>query len=291
MLQAVDLRPRDTALTAQQTLTVAYTPDSDDVFNFYAWEHGRLGLGLPGMRVEFHRDHINALNKSASRREYDVVAVSSVVYPSLARDYDVLAAGNSIGRGYGPVLVSDRFDSVGQLVGKRVGVAGLLTTGGCLAMMYCPGARFIECVYDQIADRVLAGELDAGVMIHEELLHYPAKGLHKISDLGLDWCEDTGLPLPVGLNLVKRSLPRLLKQDIADTCTRSLRWAHENFDEAFAFASRFGRGCAASHVAMFSNEDTVCLPHDARKAMRVMYDRLAGMGVAPSVPKLEIIDA
>lgn len=280
-------------LTARSTnvLSVAYTPDSDDVFNYYAWEHDRLRLSTPGQRATFHRDHIQVLNKAAAAGRFDVVAVSSVIYPRLAEQYDILAAGNSIGRGYGPVLVSDRYDSVEKLVDKRVGVAGLLTTGGCLAMMYCPGAKFIECAYDQIADRILAGDFDAGVMIHEELLHYPAKGLRKIADLGLSWCDDTGLPLPVGLNVVKRSLSAELKRDIADTCTRSLRWAHAHFDEAFACASEFGRGCAADHVRMFSNKDTLCLPTDARESLRVMFDRLAGLHIAPRVRDLEIIDA
>lgn len=277
--------------TATGLLRVAYTPDSDDVFNFYAWEHGRLRLATPGMRVTFDRDHISGLNKAAAEGRFDVVAVSSVVYPALAEHYDILAAGNSIGRGYGPVLASDRYDTLDQLVGKRVGVAGVLTTGGCLAMMYCPGARFIECPYDKIADRIRAGEFDAGVMIHEELLHYPAKGLHKIADLGVTWCDDTRLPLPVGLNLVRRTLPAALKREIADVCTRSLRWAHEHFEEAFAFASQFGRGCAADHIAMFSNDDTLCLPDDARRALRVMFDRLAGLNVAPRVEQVEVIDA
>jgi len=277
--------------TTTGLLRVAYTPDSDDVFNYYAWEHGRLRLASREVRVTFDRAHINHLNKAAARGEFDVVAVSSVVYPALAEQYDILASGNSIGRGYGPVLASDRYHTFDQLVGKRVGVAGRLTTGGCLAMMYCPGAQFIECAYDKIADRIRAGEFDAGVMIHEELLHYPSKGLHKIADLGTTWCDDTRLPLPVGLNLVRRALPMSLKREICDMCTRSLRWAHDHFHEAFAVASQFGRGCAANHIAMFSNGDTLCLPEDARQALRVMFDRLATLGLAPRLDEVEIIDA
>jgi 1,4-dihydroxy-6-naphthoate synthase len=271
------------------TLKIAYTPDSDDAFNFYAWEHGRIGLN--DVQPRFYRSHISQLNHAAAAGLYDVVAVSSVMYPGLADRYWVLAVGNSIGRGYGPVLASKRFESLAQLHGRRIGVAEISTTGGALAAMYCPGAELVPMCYDAIADGVSRGELDAGVMIHEELLFFPEKGLHKVCDLGEVWCGDTGLPLPVGLNLVKKSLGRERAQLIARACRDSLLWAQENYDEAFAFASRFGRGCGKQHVAMFSNADTLCLPGDARRALRVMCRRIADLGLGPSVESIEIIDA
>ena len=272
-------------------IDIAYTPDSDDVFNFYPWEHGKIGLSRPLVHTDFHRNHIIALNRAAELGTYDVVGVSSVAYPRLADRYAVLATGNSVGRGYGPVLVSKHYDNVEQLRGKRVGVAGIPTTGSCLAMMYCPGADYVEMQFDLIADAVVRGELAAGVMIHEELLFYPEKGLRRVRDLGAAWCDDTGLPLPVGLNLVRRSLGGELMRDIQRTCRRSMAWARENFDEAFAFASNFGRGCAQDHVAMFSNADTECLPAEVRRAMKLMFKRIAGLGLGPALGEVEIIDA
>jgi len=273
------------------TLDIAYTPDSDDAFNYFAWEHRFVGLDDRDAAVRFHRNHIIALNRAAQEQAYDVVGVSSVAYPRLAEDYAVLATGNSIGRGYGPVLVSRHYDHADQLRGKRVGVAGIPTTGGCLAMMYCPGAEYVETVYDQIADQVVAGELDAGVMIHEELLFYPEKGLGKVRDLGAAWCDDTGLPLPVGLNLVRRSLGDALMREIAAACKNSMLWAQDNFDQAFAFASKFGRGCATDHVAMFSNDDTLDLPPEAQKAMDLMFARIAALDVGPAIGDVEVIRA
>lgn len=277
--------------TRQTTLRIAYTPDSDDAFNFYAWEFGRVGLG--DYQAIFDRDHIIALNRAARNEAYDVVSISSVAYPGLADRYRVLAVGNSIGRGYGPVLVSRHYHDRHELVGKRVAVAGIPTTGGALAMMYCPGAELIEQPYDRIADAVVTGEFDAGVMIHEELLFFPEKGLHRVCDLGAVWCDDTGLPLPVGLNVVRRALGRPLAREIADTCRRSLQWAQSDahFSEAFAFASKFGRGCAEQHVAMFSNQDTLCMPKDVREALTLMCDRVAALGIGPSIPSCEIVDA
>ena len=276
--------------TRFSTLRIAYTPDSDDAFNYYALEHGRVKLDAQDCRLVFEREHIIQLNHAARRGELDVVAVSSVAYPALADRYWVLSVGNSIGRGYGPVLVSDRYDSVDQLVGKRVAVAGIPTTGGALAMMYCPGARYIEHPYDQIADGILRGDFDAGVMIHEELLFYPEKGLRRVLDLGAAWCDDTGLPLPVGLNLVNQRLGRDLAERVDRACRESLVYGHEHFDEAFAFASCFGRGCAGDHVAMFSNGDTVRLPDNVRRAMQVMFDRVAALGIGPKLDRFEVID-
>lgn len=275
----------------QDTLSIAYTPDSDDAFNFYAWEFDHVGLN--DYQAIFERDHIIALNRAARNETYDVVSISSVAYPELADRYRVLAVGNSIGRGYGPVLVSRHYHDRHELVGKRVAVAGIPTTGGALAMMYCPGAEFIEQPYDRIADAVVAGEFDAGVMIHEELLFFPEKGLHAVCDLGAVWCEDTGLPLPVGLNVVRQSLGRQLAKDIAATCRRSLEWAQSDayFKEAFAFASRFARGCAEQHVAMFSNQDTLCMPQDVRQALTLMCERVAQLGIGPAITACEIVDA
>jgi 1,4-dihydroxy-6-naphthoate synthase len=269
-------------------LSIAYTPDSDDAFNFYAWEHQRITL--PDHDARFHRGHISMLNHAAAAGIHDVVAASAVMYPSLADRYWVLASGNSIGRGYGPVLASRRFDSCAALRGKRIGVADVSTTGGGLALMYCDGATLVSMPYHRIADAVASDQLDAGVMIHEELLYFPKKGLRRVCDLGAMWCEDTGLPLPVGLNLVRRSLGRELAREICRTCRDSLRYAHDHYDEALAFASRFGRGCAEQHIAMFSNADTLCLPRDARQALEIMCRRIGALGLGPEHTSVEIID-
>ncbi|MCK6484939.1 MAG: hypothetical protein HUU22_11160 [Phycisphaerae bacterium] len=280
--------PREATPAERPTLRIAYTPDSDDAFNYYAWQRGRVTLDSHAAR--FENGHIIALNRLAAAEEADVVGISSAFFPSVAHRYWILAVGNSIGRGYGPVLASKRFDIPDQLRGRRIAVGGMPTTGGALAMMYCPGAQLVEMRYDRIADAVVADEVDAGVMIHEELLHFPQKGLKRVLDLGAAWCDDTKLPLPVGLNVVHQRLGRDLARRVAAMCLASLRWARENYDEAFAFASRFGRGCAAQHIGMFSNDDTACMPPDARRALDVMFDRIARLGIGPRTESYEIID-
>ena len=271
------------------TLRVGYTPDSDDVFNYYAWEHGQVSLS--GYTPRFEREHIIALNRAAVRGEFDVVNVSSVIYPSIASRYRILAVGTSVGRGYGPVLVSKHYHRLEDLAGRRIGCGGIPTTGALLAKMFCPAsAELTEMRYDAIADAIIAGELDAGVMIHEELVYFPEKGLHAIADLGALWCRRNRLPLPVGLNLVRRDLGRVMAREIARTCGDSLRWAQAHADEACGYANRFGRGRAEQFVAMFSNRDTVCMPADVRRALRVLFDQLAQLGVAPAMGEIEVVD-
>jgi 1,4-dihydroxy-6-naphthoate synthase len=244
---------------------------------------------LPGWTTTFDRQCIHTLNLAASAGLYDVVSISSAYYPHIADDYWILSSGNSVGRGYGPVLVSRDPVEIEWLRGKRIAVGGLTTTGCALAMMYCPGANVVEMRYDQIADAILAGEIDAGVMIHEELLHYVEMGLHRVCDLGARWCQETRLPLTVGLNVVHRRVGREVARDIASICRRSLRWGMEHPDEAVAYARGFGRGCASRFVEMFSNHDTLSLPEDAIDALHALFRRVADMGLVPGIASFEVI--
>src|SRR5262249_7767967 len=178
-------------------LTIGYTPDSDDAFYYFALETGRLSL--PGFLFEFHRAPMNSLNRRALKGDFPITAISSVVYPLIADRYAILSVGTSVGRGYGPVLVSRRWRHAAELRGRRVGVGGIPTTGWFLLRRLCPEAIPVEMPFDKIGEAVAAGELDAGVMIHEELLYYPRLGLHRVADLGAEWCREHSLPLPIGL--------------------------------------------------------------------------------------------
>jgi len=275
------------SVTERKTLSVGYTPDSDDVMNFFAWEHGQVVL--PGWSTNFDRQCIHTLNLAASAGLYDVVSISSAYYPRVAEDYWILSSGNSVGRGYGPVLVAREPVEIESLRGKRIAVGGMTTTGCALARMYCPGASFLEMRYDEIADACLAGEVDAGVMIHEELLHYVQMGLHRVCDLGAEWCRQTRLPLTVGLNIVHRRVGRAAASEINAICRRSLQWGMDHPAQAVAYARNFGRGCANRFVEMFSNHDTLSLPADAIEALRVMFDRVASLHLAPRIESFEVI--
>ena len=273
-------------------LTIAYTPDSDDAFYYHALETGRVGM--PGRRPRFHRAPMSELNRAARQGAYHVTAISSILYPQIAADYAILGVGTSVGRGYGPVLVSRGDRTPADLRGRRVGVGGIPTTGWFLLRQLCPEAVPVEMPFDRIGEAVASGELDAGVMIHEELLFYPRLGLRRVIDLGAWWCEETGLPLPVGLNVVRRDLGRRSMQEVCAAIRASLTWARMHREEALAGARRYGRGaegdCTERFVAMFANEDSLRMPADVRQGLHVLCCAAVYLRLADAVPALDVID-
>lgn len=275
-----------------KTLNIAYTPDSDDAFYYDAWESGRVSLA--GFWPVFQRDPMSVLNRAALRGFYDITAISSVVYPQIAHQYAILSVGTSVGRGYGPVLVSKEPKELRDLRGKRIGVPGIPTTGWFLLRCLCPEAISVELPFDQIADAVARGELDAGVMIHEELLFYPQMGLLKVMDLGAEWCQRNDLPLPVGLNVIRRDLGASAIQRICSAIRSSLEYALNRPEESLRRVSRYGRGsegnCTQQFVSMFANQDSVRMPQDVRTALRVLFCQVADLGLCPFVPEIDIIE-
>jgi 1,4-dihydroxy-6-naphthoate synthase len=148
--------------------------------------------------------------------------------------------------------------------------------------------------YDEIASEVAAGELDAGVMIHEELLYYPRLNLQKVVDLGAEWGRRHDLPLPVGLNVIRRDLGRLAMQRICATIRQSLEYALAHSDEALSRVRRLGRGsegeCTDRFVSMFANSDSVKMPADVRAALRTLFCQVVDLGLSPSVPSIDIVE-
>jgi 1,4-dihydroxy-6-naphthoate synthase len=273
-------------------LRIAYTPDSDDAFYYDALETGQVAL--PGHRLEFCREPMSILNQAALEGLYEVTAISSVLYPQVADHYAILSAGTSVGRGYGPVLVGRDGATLDRLAGARVGVAGLQTTGWFLLRWLCPKAVPVAMAFDRIADAVAAGELGAGVMIHEELLYYPQLGLKRIADLGAAWCRQHNLPLAVGLNVVRRDLGRAAMEGICAAIRRSLRHALDHPQPALERVSRFGRGregqCTERFVEMFANRDSLHIGSDVRAGLRMLFAQVADQGLGAPVAALDIIE-
>jgi 1,4-dihydroxy-6-naphthoate synthase len=275
-----------------RTLTIAYTPDSDDAFYYDAIEQGIVSR--PGLRFRFVREPMARLNRAARTGRYDVTAISSVVYPLVADRYAILAAGTSVGRGYGPVLVARDPIKVTDLAGLRVGVPGVPTTGWFLLRHLFPGTRTVELPYDRIAAAVAGKELDAGVMIHEELLFYPKYGLRKVADLGAEWCRRYGLPLPVGLNVIRRNIEPGLAARVCDLIVESLRFGRAHSSETLDRVCRFGRGSSGGvteeFVRMFANDDSEVMPSDVRQALPVLFRQVVRMGLAPDVPRVDVVE-
>ena len=274
------------------TLSVAYTPDSDDAFYYDALENGLVSL--PGYRFRFIREPMAVLNRSAQQADYHVTAISSVIYPLIADRYAILTVGTSVGRGYGPVLVSRDALEIGELASRRVGVPGIPTTGWFLLRTLCPQAKVIEMPFDEIASAVANGEIEAGVMIHEELLYYPQLGLHKVVDLGAEWCLRNNLPLPVGLNVIRRDLGMSVMGEICGAIDASLQHGRDNAAAAISRVSQLGRGreggCTEQFVEMFANEDSQAMPVDVRAALPVLFCQVVELGIAQTMPTIDIID-
>lgn len=273
-------------------LTIAYTPDSDDAFYYDALETGQQAL--PGFDIHFCRRPMSVLNRAATEGRYDVTAISSVVYPRIADRYAILSVGTSVGRGYGPVLVGREKCAIEALNGRRVGVPGIPTTGWFLLRLFCPGAVPVEMKFDHIGEAVAQGRLDAGVMIHEELLYYPQMGLKRVADLGAVWCERYDLPLPVGLNVVRRDLGNRVMEQVCAAIRASLQYAQAHPEEALARVGRFGRGaaggCTERFVSMFANQDSLAMPADVRAALRLLFGQLVDVGIAGNVPPFDIVE-
>lgn len=285
-------RVKEDHVKPRKRLHIAYTPDSDDAFYYDALETGQVAL--PGYALVFHRQPMSVLNRAARDGVHDVTAISSVVYPSIADKYAILSVGASVGRGYGPVLVSREPCTLDDLSGRAVGVGGIPTTGWVLLRQLCPAAVPVEMPFDRVADAVAAGELAAGVMIHEELLYYPQLGLHRVVDLGAEWCRRNRLPLPVGLNVIRRDLGMPAMQRICTAIRRSLRHGLDHSPETLARVCRFGRGaegqCTDRFVAMLANEDSVCMPADVRQGLRELLGQLFGLGLCKAVSHLDIVE-
>ena len=196
------------------TIRVGHSPDSDDAFMFYALTHDKLDTG--GLRFVHQLEDIETLNKRALKGELEVSAVSIHAYAYLAEHYALLGSGSSMGDRYGPTLVTREPATLDDLRGKTIAVPGLLTTA-YLTLQLCLGrdVPIVVMPFDKILPAVAAGEVDAGLLIHEGQLYYGERGLHKVADLGQWWFEQTGLPLPLGGNVVRKDLGEAMVSRIA----------------------------------------------------------------------------
>src|SRR5438105_3603534 len=191
--------------TALRTLRFGHSPDADDAYMFYGFHAGLARIA--GCDVEHVLQDIQSLNRRAlERADLEITAVSAHAYALLADRYAVLSCGASMGMGYGPVVVAREPRSIDSLEGARVAIPGRLTTAALLLQIEAPGAVPVEVMFDRIPAAVRAGEVEAGVIIHESQLTYRDEGLVKVLDFGERWLERDGLPVPLGLDVVRRDL-------------------------------------------------------------------------------------
>jgi 1,4-dihydroxy-6-naphthoate synthase len=277
-----------------KTIHVAHSPDSDDAFMFYALAEGKVDTG------DLHYVHeladIESLNQRARRKELEVTAVSIHAYAYLWRDYALLGSGASMGDGYGPRLVStlpSPADPRTALKGRRVAVPGNLTTAYLALKLYQPDCITEVIPFDQIEDAVQQGDFEVGLLIHEGQLTYADEGLHLWADLGVWWQEDTGLPLPLGGNAVRRDLGSELINQIARDLRASIVYALEHRAPALAHARQYNRGIGEERtdtfVGMYVNHWTVDYGPRGRAAVQRLLDRAHSAGIIPERVAVEFV--
>jgi 1,4-dihydroxy-6-naphthoate synthase len=277
-----------------RTIRVAHSPDSDDAFMFYALAVGKIDTGE--LRYMHELSDIESLNQRARRAELEVTAVSIHAYAYIWREYALLGSGSSMGDGYGPRLVSKAErpgDPRAALRGRRVGVPGLLTTAYLALRLYQPDFTEVVLPFDRIEDAVHAGEVDVGLLIHEGQLTYADAGLHLWADLGAWWLEDTGLPLPLGGNAVRRDLGESVIQQIGRDLRASIVYALEHRAPALAHASRYNRGIGEERtdtfVGMYVNDWTVDYGPRGRAAVQALLDRGHRAGIIPGPVTVDFV--
>jgi len=255
-------------------ITIAHSPDSDDAFMFYGLATNKVRV--PGLRFTHTLCDIQTLNQKAHDGVYDVTAISFHAYPYIQDKYALMPSGGSVGEGYGPMVVSPRPFSESVIKKKRIAVPGTLTTAYLALQLFAPGVETEVVPFDQIIPQVLEGKYEAGLIIHEGQLTYDKSGLHRIVDLGRWWQKITGLPLPLGGNVIRRALGSELISSVSTALRESIQYGLDHREEALSYAMQFARdldtASADKFIGMYVNERTLDYGADGREAVRRLLD-------------------
>ena len=278
--------------TSPRTIRVGHSPDSDDAFMFYALTHDKLDTG--GLKFVHQLEDIETLNRRATHSELEVSAVSIHAFAHLSENYALLASGSSMGDRYGPTLITREPAALDDIRGRTIAIPGTLTTA-YLTLQLCLGKDVPIKVmpFDQILPAVAEGRADVGLIIHEGQLYYGDRGLHKVLDLGQWWFEQTGLPLPLGGNVVRKDLGPDLVLKIARLLKESIVYALEHRQEALDYALQYARdidpALADRFVGMYVNDWTVDYGVRGREAVRLLLDRAWEAGLVPAPVDVQFV--
>lgn len=273
------------------TIRIAHSPDSDDAFMFYALAEGKIDTD--GIVYIHELADIETLNQRALRGELEVTAASIHAYAYLADRYALLPHGASMGDRYGPRLVARTAMSRPDVKGKRIAVPGPLTTAFLSLKLYEPDFVALQMPFDQIEEAVLNGDADMGLLIHEGQLTYEEVGLVLVEDMGEWWYQETGLPLPLGGNVIRKDLGSELIQTISrhlyDSIAYGLRHRHKALDHAMRYARGLERERADTFVGMYVNELTLDYGEKGREAVRRLLARGVEAGIIPHAVTVEFV--
>jgi 1,4-dihydroxy-6-naphthoate synthase len=273
-------------------ISIAHSPDSDDAFMFYGLATNKIRV--PGYKFRHTLTDIETLNQRAiGEAFYDVTAISFHAYPYLQENYALMACGGSVGEGYGPMVVARQAYTHDELRKLKVAIPGVLTTAYLTLKIFAPEIETVHVPFDRIIPEVLAGNFDAGLIIHEGQLTYAQNGLRKIIDLGQWWREQTGLPLPLGGNAIRRSLGLETMLTVTQALRDSIQHALDNREAALEYAMQFARDLdtrlADKFVGMYVNERTLNYGEDGKEAIRKLLAMGHERGIIPAAANIEFV--
>jgi 1,4-dihydroxy-6-naphthoate synthase len=280
---------------AVTTVRIAHSPDSDDAFMFYALTQGQLDTS--GLAVEHVLRDIESLNQAAFAGTYEITALSFHAYAHLADRYQLMPSGASFGDGYGPIVVCRQALTREDLAGRVVAIPGQLTTAHLALRLWQPAVEVRVVAFDRILEVVAAGEAEAGVVIHEGQLTYADQGLRAAVDLGAWWKGETGLPLPLGGNGIRRDVAEPLKQRLCRLLSASIAYGLDHRREALSYATRYARGLeddpvrSDRFVDMYVNDWTRDYGEAGRRAVQLLLDRGHAAGLLPRRIEAEFVAA
>jgi 1,4-dihydroxy-6-naphthoate synthase len=273
-------------------IRVAHSPDSDDAFMFYGLAAEKIQTG------EFHFTHrledIETLNRKALKGEYEVTAISIHAYAYVADRYALLPSGASMGDRYGPLVVASRALDPKDLAGLKIAIPGKMTTAFLTLKLFQPDFVAVTMPFDQIMEAVEEKRVDAGLLIHEGQLTYAQAGLHKIMDMGEWWYSQTGLPLPLGGNGIRRDLGQDRIKEVARLIKESIQYSLDHRAEALRHALQYARGLEAAQadqfVSMYVNNRTLDYGEDGRRAVRLLLEEAFTKGIIPRRVQVDFAD-
>ena len=292
ILPVSNLKPGVSSPSGVLDISIAHSPDSDDAFMFYGLATSKVRV--PGYRFTHQLCDIETLNHRAINEAFfDVTAISFHAYPYLQDKYTLMGCGGSVGEGYGPMIVSSKPIALEDLRRIKIAVPGTLTTAYLGLKIFNPELETETVPFDQIIPAIQAGKYDAGLIIHEGQLTYANDGLVKLLDLGVWWREQTGLPLPLGGNAIRRKLGQETMEITTKALHDSIQLALDNREPALAYAMQFARdldtATANRFVGMYVNERTLSYGEDGREAIRKLLDMGFEKGIIPHKANVDFV--
>ncbi|MGD0338683.1 MAG: MqnA/MqnD/SBP family protein [Bacteroidota bacterium] len=270
-------------------LTVGHSPDPDDAFMFYGLARGKVKID--DFDIKHMLEDIQSLNIRAMKGELEVTAISAHAFPYVQDRYWIMATGASMGEGYGPVLISKKYSMLEELKGKRIATPGPLTTATLLLKIFTNEISNVDIPFDRIMDTVKDGTYDAGVLIHEGQITYKAEGFNKILDFGELWERETdGLPLPLGLDVVRKDLGEDMARQISKGLKESIHYGYTHQNESIPYALQWGRGIGRDlgekFVKMYVSELTIDMGEKGKEGLERLYQLAFNKKLIPILPKI-----